>query len=245
VDRGSSTPERDLTRPNATDLTTALDTLASLLDELPEELAKQAFTHASWVDKRADSYERLAFLGDVVLSLAVSTAIYPRFEGYGAGRLTKLRAQAVSEQACVEVARRLGVPERLTAAAPEGVGRNADVLIESDRVLASVCEAVIGAAYLEFGIDRVQPAVVDAFEEEIEFARRNPVDHKSLLQERLAQRAEVVEYRIDEEAGPPHDRSFVAVAEVAGTEIGRGEGKTKKSAEQAAAERALEAMEES
>ena len=244
MDRGPSAPERDLTAPATRPSTTALETLASLLDELPEDLAKQAFTHASWVDHRAESYERLAFLGDVVLSLAVSTAIYPRYEGYGAGRLTKLRAQAVSEQACVDVARALGIPERIEAAAPEGVGRNADVLLESDRVLASVCEAVIGAAYLAFGIERVQPAVVQAFEDQIEDARRNPVDHKSLLQERLAQRSEVVDYRIDAEAGPPHDRSFVAVAEVAGAEIGRGEGKTKKSAEQAAAERALEAMDE-
>ena len=228
--------------PPRTRTDTALDTLASLLDELPDELAKQAFTHASWVDRRADSYERLAFLGDVVLSLAVSTAIYPRFESYGAGRLTKLRAQAVSEQACVEVARRIGVPERLTAAAPEGVGRNADVLLESDRVLASICEAVIGAEFIAFGIDRVLPAVVRAFEDQIEDARNNPVDHKSLLQERLAQRAEVVDYRIEAEDGPPHDRSFLAVAEVAGREIGRGEGKTKKAAEQEAAERALERL---
>jgi ribonuclease III len=236
VDRGPRSPERDLT--------TQLDTLATLLDELPDDLAKQAFTHASWVDRRADSYERLAFLGDVVLSLAVSTAIYPRFEGYGAGRLTKLRAQAVSEQACVEVARGLGIPQRLEEAAPAGVGRNADVLLESDRVLASVCEAVIGAAFIAFGIDRVLPAVVDAFEDQIEIALKNPVDHKSLLQERLAQRSEVVDYVIESEEGPAHDRSFVAVAEVAGKEIGRGEGKTKKAAEQEAAERALESMDE-
>ena len=235
MDRRPRAPERELT---------ALDTLATLLDELPDDLARQAFTHASWVDRRADSYERLAFLGDVVLSLAVSTAIYPRFDGYGAGRLTKLRAQAVSEQACVEVARELGVPERLTEAAPAGVGRNADVLIDSDRVLASVCEAVIGAAYLAFGIDRVQPAVVEAFGAQIEDALENPVDHKSVLQERLAQRSEVVDYRIDSEDGPPHDRSFVAVAEVAGQEIGRGEGKTKKAAEQEAAERALDRLDD-
>ena len=77
---------------------------------------------------RADSYERLAFLGDVVLSLAVSTAIYPRFENYGAGRLTKLRAQAVSEQACVDVAQRpRASPSGSRQAAPAGVGRNADV----------------------------------------------------------------------------------------------------------------------
>src|SRR3954463_12583988 len=78
----------------------ALDSLRSLLDELPRELAEQAFTHSSWVEQRTDSYERLAFLGDVVLSIAISDHIYPRFPTWGAGRLTKLRAQAVSRQAC-------------------------------------------------------------------------------------------------------------------------------------------------
>src|SRR5436305_10725162 len=147
-----------------------LDTLASLLDALPEGLAAQAFTHSSWVERRTDSYERLAFLGDVVLSFAISAHIFPRFESWGAGRLTKLRAQAVSRGACAEVARRLEVPERLRVAAPPGVGKNAEVLIDSERILASVCESVIGAAYLAFGIDRVAPAVVEAFEDEIEAA---------------------------------------------------------------------------
>jgi ribonuclease-3 len=150
----------------------------------------------------------------------------------------------VSEQACVEVARGLGVPERLTAAAPEGVGRNADVLIESDRVLASVCEAIIGAAYLAFGIDRTAPAVVASFAEEIEQALEHPVDFKSVLQERLARRAELVVYRTVSEEGPAHNRSFVAVADVAGEELGRGEGKTKKAAEQEAALHALDALDE-
>jgi ribonuclease III len=175
-----------------------------------------------------------------VLSLAISTHIYPRFEDYGAGRLTKLRAQAVSRQACAEVARELGVPERLRAAAPEGTGgKSAELLIDSDRILASVCEAVIGACYLRFGFDRVAPATVAAFEEQIAEALEHPVDYKSKLQERLARRAEVVEYRIDSEEGPAHDRSFVAVALVGEREIGRGRGKTKKSAEQEAALRAL------
>src|SRR5438067_9334648 len=103
-----------------------LDTLASLLDALPEGLAAQAFTHSSWVERRTDSYERLAFLGDVVLSFAISDHIYPRFPTWGAGRLTKLRAQAVSRQACAHVARELGIPERLRAHAPEGAGKHAD-----------------------------------------------------------------------------------------------------------------------
>src|SRR3712207_7474736 len=92
--------------------------LEHLLGELPEDLRRQAFTHASWVEHRSESYERLAFLGDVVLSLAVSTHLFPRFERYGAGRLTKVRAQAVSGAACANVARGLGVPDALVAAAP-------------------------------------------------------------------------------------------------------------------------------
>ena len=142
------------------------------------------------------------------------------------------------------MARDLDVPDRLRASAPEGTGKSAEMLIESDRILASICEAVIGATYLAFGFDRVAPTVVDAFAEQVEEALEHPVDFKSVLQERLARRAEVVTYRIDSEQGPPHDRSFVAVAEVSGEEIGRGEGRTKKSAEQEAALRALDWIDE-
>jgi ribonuclease-3 len=220
------------------------ESLRELLDELPEELRRQVFTHSSWVEHRSDSYERLAFLGDVVLSLAVSTYLYPRFERYGAGRLTKVRAQAVSGTSCARVARELDVPAALHAAAPsDSPGRGADVLVDSERVLASVCEAVIGAAYLEFGLERTASAVVNSFSEEIDDALDHPVDYKSVLQERLAQRAELVAYRTVAEQGPAHERSFVVVAEVGGVELGRGEGKTKKGAEQAAALRALDALE--
>jgi ribonuclease III len=221
------------------------ESLAELLAELPEDLRRQAFTHASWVEHRAEAYERLAFLGDVVLSLAVSDHLYPRFERYGAGRLTKVRAQAVSGSSCARVARELGVPDELRAAAPRGsTGRSADMLVDSERVLASICEAIIGASYIAFGIERTAPAVVESFREEIEQALEHPVDYKSVLQERLARRAEVVAYRTVSEQGPAHDRSFVAVAEVGGEELGRGEGKTKKAAEQEAALHAMDALDE-
>lgn len=214
-----------------------METLAGLLEEVPADLARQAVTHASWVDHRSESWERLAFLGDAVLGLAVSSNIYPRFPRFGAGRLTKLRAQAVSRGACAEVARQLGLRERVLAAAP--AGREASGLVRSDRILASVCEAVIGAAYLALGYERVAPAVVAAFSEQVEEALSHPVDFKSVLQERLASRGEVVAYRIESEEGPAHERSFVAVAEVAGATLGRGEGRTKKAAEQEAAFEAL------
>jgi ribonuclease-3 len=221
------------------------ESLEELLGELPADLREQAFTHASWVEHRAESYERLAFLGDVVLSLAVSTHLYPRFERHGAGRLTKVRAQAVSGPSCARVARGLGVPDALRATAPEGTtGRSAELLIGSVRVLASICEAIIGAAYLAFGFERTCAATVESFRAEIEDALEHPVDYKSVLQERLARRAEIVTYRTVSEAGPAHDRSFIAVAEVEGEELGRGEGKTKKSAEQEAALHALDALEE-
>jgi len=221
------------------------ESLAELLAQLPEDLRRQAFTHASWVEHRAEAYERLAFLGDVVLSLAVSDHLYPRFERHGAGRLTKVRAQAVSGSSCARVARELGVPDELRAAAPQGsTGRSADMLVDSERVLASVCEAIIGASYLAFGIERTAPAVVESFAGEIEQALEHPVDYKSVLQERLARRAEVVAYRTVSEEGPAHDRSFVAVAEVGGEELGRGEGKTKKAAEQEAALHAMDALDD-
>ena len=221
------------------------ESLRELLDELPEGLRRQAFTHASWVEHRSEAYERLAFLGDVVLSLAVSDHLFPRFERYGAGRLTKVRAQAVSGPSCARVARELGVPERLRATAPDGsTGRSADMLVESERVLASVCEAIIGAAYLAFGIERTAPAVVASFADEIDDALEHPVDYKSVLQERLARQAKLVEYETVSEDGPAHDRSFVAVAMVGGEELGRGEGKTKKAAEQEAALHAMDALDE-
>jgi ribonuclease-3 len=220
------------------------ESLEELLDQLPDDLRRQAFTHSSWVEHRAEAYERLAFLGDVVLSLAVSDHLYPRFERYGAGRLTKVRAQAVSGSSCARVARALGVQDELRAAAPEGTGRTADMLVDSERVLASVCEAIIGAAYISFGLERTAPAVVESFRAEIEQALENPVDYKSVLQERLARRAEVVIYRTVSEEGPAHDRSFIAVAEVEEQELGRGEGKTKKAAEQEAALHALDALDE-
>ena len=219
-------------------------TLHELLDALPAELAAPVFTHSSWTLKRSDSYERLAFLGDSVLSLAVTTHLFPRLDAdsYGPGRLTKIRAQAVSGRSCRVVAERLGVPERLRAAAPAAAAPVLAGLLSTERVLASVIEAVIGACYLAFGYDVTATAVVEAFAPEIEDALENPVDYKSALQERLARRGELVHYEVIREQGPPHDRTFSVAATIDGTEIGCGSGRSKKDAEQEAAQAALEAM---
>lgn len=201
-------------------------------------------THSSWTERRSDSYERLAFLGDSVLSLAVTTHLFPRLEAerFGAGRLTKIRAQAVSGRSCMAVAEQIGMPERLRAAAPEASGQNVGALVRTERVLASVIEAVIGACYLAFGYETTAAAVVEAFAPEIAQALDHPVDFKSALQERLARRGELVTYTVAEEEGPPHDRVFTVEATVSGVEVGHGQGRSKKDAEQEAARVALEAM---
>jgi ribonuclease-3 len=221
-----------------------LQKLRALLEELPDDLYSQVFTHASWSERRSDNYSRLAFLGDSVLGLAVTTWLFPRLEAerFGAGRLTKIRAQAVSGPACRDVAERLGVPERLRANAPAGVGHSAESLVETERVLASIIEAIIGACYLHAGYERTADAVVEAFEPEIEESLANPVDFKSTLQERLARRGEMVEYEVSAEDGPPHERTFEVVAMVAGDELGRGRGRSKKHAEQEAARVALDVL---
>jgi len=219
--------------------------LRELLDGLPDDLSASVFTHSSWTARRSDSYERLAFLGDSVLALAVTSHLYPRLEAerFGPGRLTKIRAQAVSGRSCREVAERLGVPARLTTAAPPGVASTVPALISTERVLASVIEAVIGACFLAYGYERTSEAVVAAFAPEIEDALEHPVDFKSALQERLARKGALVTYDVVDEQGPPHDRLFSVSATIAGVEVGRGRGRSKKDAEQEAAQVALEALE--
>jgi ribonuclease III len=218
--------------------------LRDLLEALPEDLRRQVFTHASWTERRADSYSRLAFLGDSVLGLAVTTFLFPRLEAerYGAGRLTKIRAQAVSGPSCRAVAERLEVQERLREQAPDGVGQSAATLVETERVLASVIEAVIGACYLTNGYEPTAEAVVEAFLPEIERALDHPVDFKSTLQERLARRGQTVTYEVTAELGPPHDRTFEVAALVDEEPVGRGSGRSKKHAEQDAAQAALELL---
>jgi ribonuclease-3 len=220
--------------------------LAGLLEELPQELARQVVTHASWSEHRGDSYARLAFLGDSVLALAVTAHLYPRLEAerFGAGRLTKIRAQAVSGPSCRAVAERLALPDRMRAAAPQDVQESAAALVETARAPAEMIEAVIGACYLHAGYERTAEAVVEAFAPEIEQALENPVDFKSALQELLARGGAEVSYSVTGEEGPPHQRTFTVAAIVDGRALGTGRGRSKKQAEQEAARVAVEALEE-
>jgi ribonuclease III len=225
----------------AADPDSPVTALSALIAELPDDLCKQALTHSSWTERRADSYERLAFLGDSVLGLAVATRIYESFEKLAAGGLTKVHNQAVSGVACADVGLQLGVPEMLRENEPEGVvaAIPAEVLLEGGRPLPEATEALIGACYVAFGFERTAAAVAAAFEPRIELASETRIDFKSALQELLAQRGARVTYEVIAATGPPHRRTFEVAAIVGSERVGRGKGRSKKAAEQIAAEEAL------
>lgn len=221
----------------------SVEPLAELFESLPARLRDTALTHSSWATERASSYGRLAFLGDSVLGLAVAEEIYRRFARSDIGRLTKVHGQAVSGRACAAVAEALRIPDHLHALVPDSPESiEVDRLIASERAMASIAEAVIGACYLEHGYERTAAATVEAFEPEIELATREMLDFKSALQERLARRGARVTYAVVGEAGPPHDRRFDVEARVDGEAVGAGGGRSKKAAEQAAAAEALERL---
>jgi ribonuclease-3 len=217
--------------------------LSELIAELPDGLRATALTHSSWAEERIDSYERLAYLGDSVLALAVAVDLYRRFPEIDAGGLTKVHNQAVSGVSCAEVGRELGVAEMLEGAEPElDEAIPADILLAGSRPLPEVTEALIGACFVAFGFERVAAAVREAFAPRVEHALETTVDFKSALQELLAQRREQVTYEVTSESGPAHARTFEVAAVVGDERIGIGSGRSKKAAEQVAAERALERL---
>lgn len=217
--------------------------LLDLFNGLSEEVRSRALSHSSWVSNRSDSYGRLAFLGDSVLGLAVAREFFERHPDTDIGDLTKMRNQAVSGRACAEVAVELGLDQMMATEEPqEGSGIEAEKLLQSERALASICEAVIGACLVERGFEITAKATVEAFATQIESAIDQRIDSKTDLQELLARSGRKVIYVLTEETGPAHDPRFSVEATVDGETLGVGEGGSKKEAEQAAAEKALEAL---
>lgn len=218
--------------------------LAALVGELPDDLRRRALTHSSWTERREEGYERLAYLGDSVLALAVAADLHERFPEIDAGGLTKIHNQAVSGASCAEVGRELGVPGMLAEMEPEAAEAiPAEVLLSGSRPLPEVTEALIGACFVAFGFERVAAAVVDAFGPSVARATESPIDFKSALQELLARRGARVSYDVVQESGPPHRRSFEVAAIVESETVGSGKGRSKKAAEQVAAEEALKRLE--
>ena len=214
--------------------------LLSLAEQLDRATMRQVFTHTSWAAERVDSYERLEFLGDSVLSLCITTELYRRFPDFAEGHLARLRAYIVSRATCARVAAKLGLGKIMREHAEAG-GESGDVaqLQGNQNVLADLTEALIGAVYVTFGYEAVRPAVVEVFDEHIDFAESSYIDHKTELQEHLARSARSVSYRVLGYSGPPHEREFEIEACVDGEALGHGFGTSKKRAEQEAAAEAL------
>jgi ribonuclease-3 len=202
------------------------------------------FTHASWAAERTASYERLEFLGDSVLELAIARALYDRFPDFSEGRMAKVRSHVVSRASCAVVAKELGLGERFVRESAAALpGDEVARLAENRNVLAALLEAAIAAAYLERGFEEIEPAIVAAFTPRIDFALTGHVDHKTELQEQLARTGRSVVYTTLDVEGPPHDRRFTAAATVDGEVLGTGIGRSKKDAEQQAAKQVLLGLE--
>jgi ribonuclease-3 len=178
-----------------------------------------------------------------VLELAVARALYDSHPDFSEGRLAKIRSHVVSRQSCAVVARELGLAQRLLDAGagllPED---ELDRLSRNRNVLAALLEAALGALFLSHGFEKIEQAIVAAFSGRIDYALTSFVDHKTELQEALARRGSSVKYEVLEVRGPPHDRRFTCAAVVDGVEKGRGDGRSKKAAEQEAAKEALAAL---
>jgi ribonuclease-3 len=171
-----------------------------------------------------------------VLGFAVVSWLYERFPDLDEGLLSRIRADVVSRQACAVIARELDLGSRLQI--DEAAG---DDLRESTKVLAATLEAVFGALFLEYGIEAVRRPIAEAFADAIERSREVGPDPKTRLQELAARHGKVPQYTTLSTEGPPHDRVFTAAAILDAEVVGTGIGRSKKEAEQAAAQQALDA----
>ena len=200
----------------------------------------QALTHTSFENEHSGSgdYQRLEFLGDAVLGLVLAETVYSRFPTGDEGVLSRLRSQIVDQDTLAGIARNIGLGQYILL----GKGEEQSFGRDKDSILADVIEAVLAAIYLDGGLNAARQLIVRLFDEVID-ARESALnfsDAKSELQELVsARRLSPPLYRMCSESGPPHDRLFrfqVLVGEVI---VGEGEGRSKKSAQQAAAVQAL------
>lgn len=204
-------------------------------------LLGRALTHRS---HGANHYERLEFLGDSVLNFAVSTELYHRFPDLTEGELTRLRASLVKQETLAQVARELALGESLRL----GGGEMKSGGFDRDSILADALEAVFGAVYLDAGVERAKEVILRLYAPQIAALdpRSIPKDPKTQLQERLQKRAlPTPAYLLLEAAGEPHRQTFLVECRIA--ELGlatRGEGHTRRHAEQQAARAALERLEQ-
>jgi ribonuclease III len=177
-----------------------------------------------------------------VLELAVARALYERYPDFSEGRLAKIRSHVVSRQSCAKVASEIELGTMLATRGESLPPGELDRLVRNRNVLAALLEAALAAAFLEWGFEHVESAIVAAFSEQIDYAATQHVDYKTELQEALARQRRQVAYAVVDVEGPAHDRTFTCAALIDGKYVGTGSGRTKKDAEQEAARQALASL---
>ena len=207
-------------------------------------LLRRALSHRSWIAESGDrdSNERLEFLGDAVLGWVIADLVYHQYADLAEGALTDLRKSVVNAQALADVARELDIGRHLL------LGRGEDAAGGRDKVsiLSDAFEAVLGAVYVDGGADAANDLVTRLFVPRLDAAigSLHTLDYKSALQERLAHGGRIApEYDV-RSTGPDHDKWFFARVLVGADVLGEGEGRSKKSAEQAAASAAIDSLAE-
>ncbi len=207
------------------------------------ELLTEALTHASYAFEQAGAglrdNERLEFLGDAVLELAVTDFLHRLLPQAREGRLTGIRASLVNEPSLYAVAKKIGLGEFVRLGRGEAASGGAD----KPSILSDALEAVLGAVYLDAGFHAACRVVDRLWGPLLEEAATNRTfkDHKTRLQELMQERRRITpSYRMIGSRGPDHERTFFVEARTAGEVLGRGEGRSKKEAEQMAAKDALE-----
>ncbi|MFZ1361531.1 MAG: ribonuclease III [Candidatus Nanopelagicales bacterium] len=212
--------------------------------EISPELLQLALTHRSFAYENGGlpTNERLEFLGDSVLSIVTTDTLYHSYSDRPEGDLAKMRATIVSARALAGVARTIDLGPNIYL----GKGETNDGGADKDSILADTLEAILGAAYLDQGLEVAAALIHRLFDPLIERAGElgAGLDWKTSLQERTTELGlGLPKYQVSEE-GPEHDKTFSARAVVAGDEKGVGQGRTKKVAEQIAAEQAWNALQD-
>ena len=208
-------------------------------------LLEQAFTHSSYTHEQTPDSpghnERLEFLGDAVLELLVSEILYKQFPEYDEGQLTKFRAGLVCEASLAKIAHESGFEENLRL----GKGEESTGGRYKEALLADAFEAVIGALYLDGGLESVRIFIQTCFAEDISQHCNSleQFDNKTFLQEAIQKNSKIpLSYTITSESGPDHNKIFTATVKHKGKELGAGRGRSKKEAEQKAAAEAILAL---
>lgn len=213
------------------------------LNPLPNRLFKTALTHPSYLFENpksgVENNQRLEFLGDAILDFVIAEYLYLKYPDRPEGELTKMRAAVVNETTLARIAQKIALGKELLL----GKGEQGSGGRERPSILADAVESVIGAIYLQYGLQEARRVILDLLTPEIEeVAQGNYGDYKTTLQERAQHDEAEVSYQILTEEGPDHNKRFTAGVFLQGKLRGQGVGRTKKEAEQKAAQQVLEEL---